>query len=131
VVLNLKIKEMNHLEKFVFLEITWRQFGNLDFQEHSKTYELLSQNEKDLAVKLSSEIHNIFNYLNSNFDKNKLVSSIEDYNQLISPVSYIILEVSKDFQLTLKREVSDTFKNAFCKIFGIEKLNLFLKTINC
>jgi DUF4097 and DUF4098 domain-containing protein YvlB len=82
---------MNPFEKLVFLEMTNKQFGKLQNSEYLETYGNLTEKEKDqLDSKISNEIHEIWTWINSKqrkkVDKSE-VNSIEDYNELISPVS--------------------------------------------
>lgn len=121
---------MNNLEKFVFIEMTWKQFGKLDSREYYKTLDLLTEEEESLSIKISSELHEIYNYINSNFSKKEIVHSIKEYNEKISPVSEIILKVSSDFGISLKGEISEVFKNTILKTLGKDFLNDFLNKIN-
>lgn len=116
----------NNLEKLLFLEMTHKQFGNFDENEYNKTIKELNEDELKLSVKLLKELHEIYNYVNVRFIDRINVNSIHEYNVLISPVSEVILKVSSDFNLTLKGEISQEFKNAMVKVFGKQKLNDFL-----
>lgn len=116
----------NNLEKLLFLEMTHKQFGNFDENEYNKTINELNEEESKLSVKLRNELHEIYNHINVRFADRINVDSIHEYNELVSPVSEIILKVSSDFNLTLKGEISQEFKNAMLKIFGKQKLNDFL-----
>jgi hypothetical protein len=113
----------SNLEKLLFLEMTWKQFGKLDKSEYYKTFNELNEEESKLSVKLLNELHEIYNYVNVRFADRINVDSI---HELVSPVSDIILKVSSDFNLTLKGEISQEFKNAMLKVFGKQKLNDFL-----
>ena len=121
---------MNNLEKIIFLRITWRQFGKLDDKEYYATYSLLSQEEKKLIGRLDSEIHDIYSYINTNFKEKILVDSIQEYNDRIKSVSEIILNVSNDFSLSLKAEITEEFKSAIIKMFGKDYLDNFLDKTN-
>ena len=120
----------NNLEKLLFLEMTWKQFGKLNESEYYKTIKELNEEESKLSVKLSNELHEIYNHINVRFADRINVDSIHEYNELVSPVSEIILKVSSDFNLTLKGEISQEFKSAMLKIFGKDYLDEFLKSIN-
>ncbi|MFY8066533.1 MAG: hypothetical protein ACOVMS_00250 [Flavobacterium sp.] len=120
----------NNLEKLLFLEITWKQFGKLNESEYYKTIKELNEEESKLSVKLRNELHEIYNHINVRFADRINVDSIHQYDEFVSPVSEIILKVSSDFNLTLKGEISQEFKNAMLKIFGKDYLDEFLKTIN-
>lgn len=124
------LKEMNSLEKFIFLQLTWKQFGNMNQSEYYKNVAELSEKEEELSVKIGSEIHRIYNYINSNFAEKPIVNSIQEYDEIVSPVSEIILKVSSDFGLTLKGEVSEEFKKGILNILGKDYLDDFLKSIN-
>ncbi len=129
VVLNLK-KHMNRLEKFVFLQLTWKQFAKMDESEYYKNLSELSKEEDVLSVEIGSEIHRIYSYINSNIEGRKKVNSIEEYNNEVSPVSDIIIKTSLDFGLTLKGEVSEEFKKAVLNILGRDYLDDFLNKTN-
>jgi hypothetical protein len=120
----------NNLEKFLFLEMTWKQFGKLNESEYYKTIKLLNKEEEELSIKLSAELHKIYNYVNVNFTDKTNVDSVDEYNETVSPVSQVILKVSSDFGLTLKGEVSEEFKKAVLNKLGKDYLDDFLKSIN-
>lgn len=120
----------NILEKLLFLEMTWKQFGKLNESEYYKTIKLLSEEELSLSIKLRNELHNIYNHINVNYTDRVNVDSILEYHELVSPVSEIILKVSLDFGLTLKGEVSEEFKKAILDILGKDYLDDFMKSIN-
>lgn len=120
----------SNLEKLLFLEMTWKQFGKLNESEYYKTINELNEEESKLSVKLRNELHKIYNYVNVRFADRINVDSIHEYNELVSPVSDIILKISSDFNLTLKGEISQEFKNAMLKILGKDYLDEFLKSIN-
>ena len=120
----------SNLEKLLFFEMTWKQFGKLNESEYYKTINELNEEESKLSVKLRNELHKIYNYVNVRFADRINVDSIHEYNELVSPVSDIILKISSDFNLTLKGEISQEFKNAMLKILGKDYLDEFLKSIN-
>lgn len=124
------LKEMNSLEKFIFLQLTWKQFGYMNQSEYYKNVAELSEKEEELSVEIGSEIHRIYNYINSNFAEKPIVHSIQEYNEIVSPVSEIILKVSSDFELTLKSEISEKFKSEVRKKLGNDFLDDFLNKIN-
>ncbi len=121
---------MNNLEKIIFLRITWRQFGKLNDKEYYDTYSLLSEEEKHLMGRLDSEIHEIYSYINTNFKEKIFVDSIQEYNDKIKSVSEIILNVSNDFDLSLKPEITEELKLAIFKKFGKDYLDSFLNKTN-
>ena len=86
---------MYNLEKLMFLEMTNKQFSKLPNDEYYTTFKSLTPDELKISVKLSSELHNIWNYINSEPIENVLdntnVNSIEDYHNSIAPVSDLIL----------------------------------------
>jgi hypothetical protein len=120
----------NNLEKFLFLQMTWKQFGKLNEREYYKTIELLNEEEKEISIKLGDELHKIYNYLNFNFTDRPNVNSIQEYDEIVSPVSEKILKVSSDFGLTLKGEVSENLKRAILNILGKDYLDEFLNSVN-
>lgn len=120
----------SNLEKFLFLEMTWKQFGKIDQREYYKTIELLSKEEEEMSINLSSEVHKIYTRVNVNFIDRINVHSIQEYNDNVAPVSEIILKVSSDFGITLKGEISDEFKKAIQNILGQDYLDDFLKSVN-
>ena len=125
---------MNTFEKIVFLEMTNKQFAKLPDSEYYATYKKLTEAEKDIIdLKISNEIHEIWSWINSKQREGihkKEINSIEEYNEHISPVNEIILSVSSDFGLSLKRELSEKFKNAIMNMFGKEYLDNFIKKLN-
>ena len=124
---------MNKLEKIVFLEMTNKQFAKLPDSEYYKAYKELTKEEKDIVdLKISKEIHEIWTWINTKQRKGihrTEINSIEEYNELISPVSEIILSVSSDYGITLKDEISDKFKNAVINIFGKDYLDDFIEKL--
>lgn len=110
--------------------MTWKQFGKIDQREYYKTIELLSKEEEEMSINLSSEVHKIYTRVNVNFTDRINVHSIQEYNDNVAPVSEIILKVSSDFGITLKGEISDEFKKAIQNILGQDYLDDFLKSVN-
>lgn len=121
---------MNTFEKIVFLEMTNKQFAKLPNSEYFESYKKLDENEKDLIdLNISNEIHEIWTWINTKQRKEihkAEINSIEEYNELIAPVSEIILNVSKEFGITLKNEVTEQFKNAVTSILGKDYLDQFM-----
>ena len=112
---------MNNIEKLVFLEMTNKQFTKFPNSEYLNTYKNLSETKRTEFHILSEEVHQIWNKINStNFEdiENYSINSIEEFNERIRPVSDIILKISSDFDLTLKNEISEKFKERVIKLFG-------------
>lgn len=120
---------MNHLEKIIFLELTNKQFAISQNSEYYKTYELLNQEEKDLIdYEISNQIHDIWTRINTkqtDITNKYNINSIEEYHSQISPINKYILKVCNDFDITLKRELSDKFKKAVAELLGKDFLNKF------
>ncbi|WP_456463065.1 hypothetical protein [Lutibacter sp.] len=125
--------QINQLEKIVFLELTNKQFSKLPNSVYYETYENLKQKEKDLIYpEISNEIHQIWTCINTkklNDSENLRVKSINEYNDLIHPVSEIVLKVSTDYNITLKNELSEKFLKAIRETLGQGFLERFLKNI--
>ncbi len=121
---------MNAFEKIVFLEMTNKQFAKLPNSEYFESYKKLDENEKDLIdLNISNEIHEIWTWINTKQRKEihkAEINSIEEYNELIAPVSEIILSVSQEFGITLKNEITEQFKNAVSSILGKDYLDRFM-----
>ncbi|MCB0465580.1 MAG: hypothetical protein KDC78_07890 [Aequorivita sp.] len=121
---------MNTFEKIVFLEMTNKQFAKLPNSEYFELYKKLDENEKNhIDLNISNEIHEIWTWINTKQRKEihkTKINSIEEYNELIAPVSEIILSVSKEFGITLKNEVTEQFKNAVTSILGKDYLDQFM-----
>ena len=123
---------MDYFEKIVFLEMTNKQFSKLLEQEYFKTYNLLTQEEQVIFSKISAEIHQIWNYINTNqiVGLEKLnIETLEQYNEKVSPISDIILKVSLEFGITLEREISEKLKKSILCVFGKDYLDKFLGKI--
>lgn len=120
---------MNHLEKIIFLELTNIQFALSQNSEYYKTYKLLNQEEKDLIdYEISNQIHDIWTRINTkkrDITNQYDINSIEDYHRQISPINKHILKVCDDFNITLKRDLSDKFKKAVTELLGKDFLNKF------
>ena len=125
--------QINQFEKMVFLELTNKQFSKFPNSEYYETYKNLKQKEKDLIdTEISNEIHQIWNYINTtklNDSEYKRVTSISEYNDLINPVSEIVLKISADYNITLKKELSEKFLKAIRETLGQDFLDRFLKNI--
>lgn len=117
---------MNILEKFVFLELTNKQFGKYPNSEYLGIYKNLTEKEKKEYGLIFREIHDVWNRINGQkiegFENSK-VNSIQEYHENISPLSDIIIQVSSDFGITLKNEISDKLKKSIIKIFGEDYFN--------
>lgn len=117
---------MQALEKMLFLEITSKQFTKLPGEEYYNTWGLLSEEEKKHFGQLSREVHQVWTHLNSKpiagvFTKR--ANTIEEYNVNVQPISAEILNMARDYDLTLQDEITDEFKNAYIKIFGKDSFN--------
>lgn len=123
---------MDNFEKIVFLEMTNKQFSKFPEQEYFKTYNLLTQEEQIIFSKISAEIHQIWNYINTNqivgLEKFN-IETLEQYNEKVSPISDIILKVSLEFGITLEREISEKLKKSILCVFGKDYLDKFLGKI--
>jgi type III secretory pathway component EscV len=121
---------MNAFEKIVFLEMTNKQFSKLPNSEYYVTLKKLTEEETDIIdLKISKEIHEIWTWINTKQRKgiHKIeINSVEEYNELITPVNEIILRVSSEFGITLKRELSEKLKNAIKNILGEDYLDDFI-----
>ncbi|WP_055447097.1 hypothetical protein [Lacinutrix mariniflava] len=124
---------MNTFEKIVFLEMTNKQFAKLPDSEYYATYNKLTEEEKDVIdLNISNEIHEIWTRINTKQRKGihkTEINSIEEYNELITPISTVVLRVSSDFGITLKNEVTDKFKNEVINIFGKDYLDDFMNKL--
>lgn len=120
---------MDYLEKILFIDLTCHQLGVPDTNHpyFIATLEKLSEVEKNQYVKLTNQIHQIWNYVNMpkmlNFDKR--VNSVFEYHEIIQPVEERILTVCRDFGITLKEELTDEFKAAAKKISGKDYFDWF------
>jgi len=129
---NNKITKSSQLEKLLLLELTNKQFGKFPNLEYYETYQTLSKEEKDkIDYKISNEIHLIWSYINGKMllINKKNVNSIFEYNDLIQPVSPIILKVAEEFDIKLKNELTLEFRNAIIMVFGQDFLDRFLYKI--
>lgn len=115
---------MKNLEKMLFLEMTMKQFANLPDTTYYETYKSLSKEQLEEFTKLSQELHNIWTFINGrailNVLDNEGVETILDYNDKITTVSAKIMRIAKDFDLTLKDEMTEDVKNAIISICGLE-----------
>jgi len=109
-----------NLEKIVFLEITNKQLGKFPNNDYLNLYNTLNKLEKDKFHKLSRQIHELWNLINSKKIDGLSVSinSFEEYHEKIEPIDIIILKVLYDFNLDLKNQVSEEFKNKVIQHFG-------------
>lgn len=114
---------MQALEKMLFLELTNKQFVKMADSQYYDTWEKLTEIEKQQFGLFSNKIHQIWTYLNSSSIPgafNKRAETIEEYNELVEPISPEILSLTRDFGITLKRTMNTDFKNAYIRIFGKE-----------
>lgn len=111
---------MNNFEKIVLMEMCNKQFTKFPNKEYYDTLEKLSESEKIKFHNLSNEIHDIWNKINGvSPDGSHLnVNSMEEYDEKINPISKIILQVSKDFEITLKDEPSEKYRETIIRLFG-------------
>jgi predicted transcriptional regulator len=123
-------KQMQKLEKIIFIDLTCLQIGKpvSEHPEFIETWENLSQTEKDEYIKLSAEIHEIWTYINlpkqivTNLTK---VNSVNEYNEQIKPVNNLLLTICKDFDITLKEELTADFLKTVKRIMGKDFLTWY------
>jgi hypothetical protein len=126
-------RQMNRLEKILFLEITNKQFSRFPDREYMVAYNTLTEAEKAEFVSLSNEIHKIYNYINSGLvagAKTISAKSISEYDENINPINPKILIVVSDFDLTLKPELSQKTKDALLALFGQNYLDRYQNSQN-
>ena len=114
------MQQMDNLDKLIFLEITNKQFTKFENSDYYKTLELLPEIEKEEFYKLTEEIHEIWNNLNTpkNFPINyKVYNSFDEYSGEIK-VSPRISKIMNDFNLNLKNEMSDELRKSIISFFG-------------
>lgn len=114
------------LKKIIFLDITNKMGGKFIDTKFNNIFNELSEKEQNQYYKYSREIHKIWGFINSiNTPKidNSNVNSVFDYNDLVTPVSNIIIELCDDFNLTLRDEVNPKLKELIINIFGIDYYN--------
>jgi hypothetical protein len=113
---------MNNFEKLTFLEITNKFLGKFPNSDYLETYEKLNDIEKLEFTRISNEIHQIWNFINSKpiegVIENENVNSIFEYHSSISDVNSSILKVCQEFDLDLKNGFSKKFENAVIQTFG-------------
>jgi len=118
------------IEQLLFLELTNKQFVRFPDTKYYSLWDSLSVPDKAYFAKLTNEIHMIYNYVNSprmgDMDLSDILS-IQDYDQKIEKVTPIILQVAKDYDLTVKNTVSEQTKNAIRNMFGQDFLDEFLR----
>ena len=110
----------NNLDKLIFLEITNKQFTKSENPNYYKTLELLTEIEKEEFYKLTEEIHEIWNNLNTpkNFPINyKVYGSFDEYSDEIE-VSSRISKIMKDYNLNLKDQMSDELRKSIISLLG-------------
>lgn len=114
---------MDRLEKLVFLEATNKQFSKLPDNEYKQEYKLLTKDEQQKFVQISDEIHDLWNAINGNTSivtGKPEVNDIEDCLEEGYKIDDILKSVLTDFDLTLKREISEEFMTAVIEAFGQE-----------
>lgn len=116
---------MDSFEKQLFLEMWSKQFGEIP-QNYVSNYQRLTELEKKRFTLLSSEVHQIWNYINTEpipgVHKGG-AATIQEYHERIAPVSSEILAIHKDFNLDLKSRVRAPFRDAYIAIFGKDDYN--------
>jgi hypothetical protein len=114
------------LKEIIFLDITNKMSGKFINTKFNNIFNELSEKEQNQYYKYSKEIHQIWGFINSinipNID-NTNVNSVFDYNDLVTPVSNIIIELCDDFDLTLRDEINPKLKELIINIFGIDYYN--------
>lgn len=121
---------MENFEKILLMDLVCKQLGEAtpNNQEFVSAWQNLSQSEKEEYGILSSEIHEICTYINMPkvIDlKEKRVNSIIEYNERIKPVDERVLTLCKDFDLSLKEELTDEDKKHFKRLLGKDYLKWF------
>ena len=117
-------KNMNNLEKLLFLEFTNKQYSKFPNKEYYDVYNILSEIEKSEFTMLAREIREIWNYINSPSIKNVIdnsdCKSIKDYNNKFGNVNEKILQIARDFEINLETKMDEKFKNNIISLFGKE-----------
>jgi predicted transcriptional regulator len=117
---------MNPFTKMLFLELTNKQFVKMANDDYYTTWRVLTEQEKQKFGELSREIHQIWTHLNSKSIPElfkKSATTVAEYNELIERISPEILDVVRDFNLTLYNEMDPTFKEAYIRLFGKESFD--------
>jgi hypothetical protein len=111
---------MKNLDKIVFLQMTCKQFSKMPSEtaDYFNIYKSLTKVEEEEFIKLSKEIHSVWSFINSR--TNDHVKSVQDYNDKVTPVNSKILQLAKDFNLTLKDDITSETKDAIIAVFGID-----------
>lgn len=112
---------MDRLEKLVFLEATNKQFSKLPDNEFKQEYKLLTKDEQLKFIQISDEIHELWNAINGNTSTvtgQTEINDIEDCLEVGFKIDDILKKVLKDFNLTLKREISEEFRTTVIEAFG-------------
>ncbi|PQJ08961.1 hypothetical protein CJD36_021365 [Flavipsychrobacter stenotrophus] len=118
---------MNQFEKVLFLELTCYQLIKVatEQEEYLKAYGLLSEEEKKNHALLHQQIHNAWSYINSPFlngVNRPLADSIFEYNERVAAIDDRILQLCKDFDITLSETATPTsekFKGAIREYLGL------------
>lgn len=121
---------MDNLEKLLFLDITSRQFGNLDTGNFDfiSIWESMNEAKKVEYTLLSKEIHEIWSFINMPIIVelgSKRVNSVWKYNECVHPVNQKILSICNDFSLSFKEELSIEYVIAAKKVLGDDYFTWF------
>ena len=115
---------MKKFEEVVFLLVTNTQFEKFPGKRYYELVNSLSKKEEERFQKIYSDITNIWNMVNGFHPKQERmveVNSIQEYHEKLKPLDEMILSVSEDFGLTLKRgEFSEKFRNSVISQLGKE-----------
>jgi hypothetical protein len=117
---------MQAFKKILFLAMTNKQFVLMPTSEYFEAWEHLSQEEQHRYGELKREVHHIWTHINTGSIQGvheRVANTIEEYNELVAPVSDEILSMSRDFGLTLKQEMNPEFKESYTRLFGIDSFN--------
>lgn len=113
---------MNNIEKALFLHIRQYQYSVSENSEILSAYREMTNEEKEEYYKLSRELHDIWNYINSqpilNVRPDDGVTTVQAYHEKIHPVSDVVLKVINDFGFTLKQTMTKKEKVAIIAILG-------------
>ena len=125
---------MENIEKALFLKVRQYQYSTSEDLEIAKTFSEMNEVQKGEYVKLSRELHNIWNYINSapllNSRPDDWVTAVQAYHAKINPVSDVILKVISDFNFTLKNTMTKKEKEAIIAILGENYFNEKYSDIN-
>ncbi len=118
---------MENIEKALFLKVRQYQYSISEDLEIAKTFSEMNEVQRGEYVNLSRELHNIWNYINSdpvlNSRPDDGVTSVQAYHEKINPVSDVILKVINEFNFTLKNTMTKKEKEAIIAILGENYFN--------